>query len=237
MTNSPPANDYDSFAEEYASHNEESAYNALYERPAVLDLLGDVAGRRVLDAGCGPGAHAVALRDRGAEVEGIDLSAGLLTVARRKLGPAVPLQQADLSKPLPFVDDRFDMVLASLVMQYLEDWVGPLREFHRVLVPGGLLVVSTGHPFADYQLSGGDNYFATAPYEQEWNVTGRNTTMRMRFWRRPLSAMIEAFSQAEFRIDAIQEPLPLPEARTLFPAEYERLTTQPNFLFFAVRAS
>jgi SAM-dependent methyltransferase len=190
----------------------------------------------VLDAGCGSGAHAVALRERGAEVEGIDLSAGLLTIARRKLGPEVPLQQADLAKPLPFAEDRFDMVLASLVMHYLEDWVGPLREFHRVLVPGGLLVVSTGHPFLDYQLSGSDNYLATAPYEQEWNVTGRNTAMRMRFWRRPLSAMIEAFARASFRIDAIQEPMPLPEARTLFPTEYETLSTQPSFLFFAARA-
>jgi hypothetical protein len=40
--------------------------------------------------------------------------------------------------------------------------------------------------------------------------------------------MIEAFTCAGFGIEAIQEPMPLPEARTLFPTEYERLSTRPN---------
>jgi ubiquinone/menaquinone biosynthesis C-methylase UbiE len=51
----PVANDYDSFAEAYSAENEASLLNAYYERPAMLDLAGDVAGRRVLDAGCGAG--------------------------------------------------------------------------------------------------------------------------------------------------------------------------------------
>ena len=49
------ANDYDSFAEAYSAMNEASLINAHYERPALLDLAGDVAGRRILDAGCGSG--------------------------------------------------------------------------------------------------------------------------------------------------------------------------------------
>ena len=48
-------NDYDSFAEAYAAENETSLANAYYERPAILALAGDVAGRRILDAGCGSG--------------------------------------------------------------------------------------------------------------------------------------------------------------------------------------
>src|SRR5215471_1035345 len=49
------ANDYDSFAEAYAAANESSLLNGYYARPAVLDLAGDVAGRRILDVGCGAG--------------------------------------------------------------------------------------------------------------------------------------------------------------------------------------
>lgn len=49
------ANDYDGFAEAYAAENENSLVNAYYERPAMLALAGDVAGRRILDAGCGSG--------------------------------------------------------------------------------------------------------------------------------------------------------------------------------------
>ena len=48
-------NDYDSFAEAYTAENETSLMNAYYMLPAVLDLAGDVAGRRILDAGCGSG--------------------------------------------------------------------------------------------------------------------------------------------------------------------------------------
>src|SRR6476660_5199337 len=68
------ADHYDDFAEAYARENESNLFNAHYERPAMLDLAGDVSGRRVLDVGCGAGALAQALRDRGALVTGLDAS-------------------------------------------------------------------------------------------------------------------------------------------------------------------
>jgi SAM-dependent methyltransferase len=49
---------WDPYAAEFAEHAEHGAFNALYDRPAVLGLLGDVSGQRVLDAGCGPGLYA-----------------------------------------------------------------------------------------------------------------------------------------------------------------------------------
>jgi hypothetical protein len=49
----PRLNDYDSFAEAYTAENENNLINAHYERPAMLALAGDVAGRRILDVGCG----------------------------------------------------------------------------------------------------------------------------------------------------------------------------------------
>lgn len=70
------------FAEDYASHAAVSPYNALYDRPAVLDLLGPVAGKRILDVGCGPGLYAKELVDRGASVVGIDHSPEMIGIAR-----------------------------------------------------------------------------------------------------------------------------------------------------------
>lgn len=58
-------NDYDSFAEAYAAETESNLLNGYYARPAILDLAGDVAGRRILDVGCGAGPLLAALRDRG----------------------------------------------------------------------------------------------------------------------------------------------------------------------------
>src|SRR6476660_2481577 len=120
----------------------------LLQRPAVLALAGDVAGRRILDAGCGSGPLFAELRERGAVISGIDASAGILEVARRRLGDEADLRVADLRDPLPFPDAAFDDVIASLVLHYLEDWGPTLGEFRRVLVPGGRVIVSVDHPFA-----------------------------------------------------------------------------------------
>ena len=51
---------YDMFADEYLGHAKDGFFNAYYDRPACLSLLGDVAGRRILDAACGPLAEAAA---------------------------------------------------------------------------------------------------------------------------------------------------------------------------------
>lgn len=97
----PKVNDYTSFAEAYTSENETNLINAHYERPAMLALAGDVAGRRILDAGCGAGALSAALRDRGALVSGFDASSGMLELARRRLGEGADLRVADLGSPFP----------------------------------------------------------------------------------------------------------------------------------------
>jgi SAM-dependent methyltransferase len=113
----PGINDYDSFAEAYAAETEANLINGYYTRPAMLALAGDAAGRRILDAGCGAGPLFAALRDRGALVTGIDKSAGMLALARRRLGDDADLQEAELGRPLPFPDDTFDDVTASLVLE------------------------------------------------------------------------------------------------------------------------
>src|SRR5215469_4534013 len=213
------ANDYDSFAEAYSAENEASLLNAYYERPAMLALAGDVAGRRILDAGCGSGPLFAALRDRGAIVTGFDKSTGMLELARRRLGDGADLQVADLGSPLPFPDGAFDDVIACLVLHYLEDWTQPLAELRRVLKPGGRLIMAVDHPFVTVisLLEAGQkvSYFGVSKRTEEWTV-GDQTAL-MSFWHRPLHAMAEAFTAAGFRISVISEPEPDPAARELFP--------------------
>jgi SAM-dependent methyltransferase len=232
-------NDYDSFAEAYTALNESSLINGYYCRPAILDLAGDVAGRRVLDAGCGSGPLSAALRDRGAMVTGFDSSAGMLELARRRLGPGADLRLADLGSPLPYPDAAFDDVIACLVLHYLQDWTAPLAELRRVLTPGGRLIVAVDHPFAialmQREAGHKPDYFATENRTEEWTMGGH--TALMSFWTRPLHAMTDAFTAAGFRIAVISEPPPAPGARELFP---EILADIPSaflcFLFFVLEA-
>src|SRR5689334_5706374 len=169
-----PVSGYDSIAEGYASENETGLLHAYYNRPAILELAGDVSGRRILDAGCGSGLLFAALRDRGAVVTGIDASARMLEQARQHLGADADLRVADLAGPLPFPDGEFDDVVASLVLHYLRDWGPALAELRRVLVPGGRLIVSVEHPFANFlgQRLAGDStdYFQTRNRIDEWTM-------------------------------------------------------------------
>lgn len=229
-----PANDYDSFAESYAALNETSLLNAYIERPAMLSLAGDVAGLRILDAGCGSGPLSAALRDRGALVTGVDSSAGMVELARRRLGADADLRVADLRDPLPFGDGAFDVVVSSLVLHYLEDWGPTLAEMRRVLRPGGRLITSVQHPFVDYAIQDPrPNYFATTEYTDDWSeLVGRPSPMR--FWRRPLHAMTDSFTAAGFRLAVISEPQADPSAREVYPDAFHQ--PKMSFLLFALEA-
>ncbi|MFI6504793.1 class I SAM-dependent methyltransferase [Nonomuraea typhae] len=231
-------NDYDRLAEAYTAENDAGIDNAYYERPAVLALAGDVTGRRILDAGCGSGPLFAALRERGAVVSGLDSSAGMLEQARRRLGDDADLRLADLRDPLPFADDAFDDVIASLVLHYLEDWGPALSEIRRVLRTGGRLIVSVDHPmivYVGHRLSGREvGYFGTRNSLEEWTMGGQ--TVPMSFWHRPLHAMTDAFTAAGFRLSVISERQPVPAARELFPDAFRSLSATPAFLFFVLEA-
>jgi SAM-dependent methyltransferase len=231
---------YDSFAEVYSAENEVSLLNAYYERPAILALAGGVAGRRILDAGCGSGPLSAALRDRGAVVTGFDSSAAMLELARRRLGADADLRVADLGRPLPFPDGAFDDVVASLVLHYLEDWTAPLAELRRVLRPGGRLIASVDHPLQGHPLvRPGADYWATYQHSVE-TTTSSGQSFVLTYWHRPLPVMISAFTTAGFRIAAIDEPLPAPGTpRELLP---DFLKDKPPgsgflcFMFFVLEA-
>lgn len=221
---------YDAMAEAYDADGEENAYNALYERPATIALLPPVAGRDVLDAGCGSGPLSAWLAGQGGRVAGIDASPRMIELARARALPGASFAVADLGAPLPFRDGAFDVVVASLVLHYLHDWVAPLRELRRVLRPGGALVCSTHHPASDVELSATGDYFATELLHDRWEKGGEQFDVQ--FWRRPLSAMFAAFAEAGWQVERLEEPLPLERCREVDPAAWARLTTRPAFLFF-----
>lgn len=221
---------YDDWSEAYATANAEGFFNAWYEKPAMLRLLGDVTGQRILDAGCGSGPTSLALVEGGADVTGFDISAAMIEIARRSL-PKTDLRVHDLAQPLPWEENTFDIVVASLVLHYLRDWSTPLAEVHRVLVKGGRLLVSVNHPGAFPIVHPDLKYFGITEYTEDYEFAG--TSVDLTFFHRPLSAMAESFAEAGFRIVGIHEPPAHPDT----PAELLPPGLNPGgqfmgFLFF-----
>jgi 2-polyprenyl-3-methyl-5-hydroxy-6-metoxy-1,4-benzoquinol methylase len=104
---------------------------------AIKNLAG---GKRFLDIGCGAGMLGKAVSGRYEEVYGIDIAEDAVRLARQN---GVLASRADLnSEELPFDSGFFGSVTALSVLQYVYDPEHALREFHRVLVPGGELLLS-----------------------------------------------------------------------------------------------
>jgi SAM-dependent methyltransferase len=141
---------YDVFAEEFLDHAQGGFYNAYYDRPACLALLGDVAGKRVLDAACGPGLYAAELVRRGAQVVGFDHSPRMVQLCRARVSQG-EFRVHDLGDPIGWLPDAsVDLALCALAIEYVDDRVAALSELRRVLRPDGALVLSRLHPTGDW---------------------------------------------------------------------------------------
>lgn len=225
---------YEAMAEAYAAKVDTKPHNAYYERPATLSLLPEVASKRVLDVGCGPGVYAEWLAEHGAEVVALDASPKMVRLARERLGSKARVLQADFGQPLGFFPDgSFDLVLSALALDYVEDWTQVFCEFYRLLRCPGHLIFSAGHPFADFMLNPEGNYFDVELVHWVWKGFGAPVTVPA--YRRPLGAFINPLLQAGFLIERILEPLPTEHFRQQDPQEYEKLCRQPGFL--CVRAA
>lgn len=155
---------------------------------ATAGLLGpasSLAGKKVLEIGCGAAQCARWLRSVGADAVAFDLSAGQLRHARAldvTTGIGVPVFQAD-AQALPIATGSVDLVCSAFgAIPFVADSAAVLREVARVLVPGGRFVFSVSHPFRwafpdDPGLGGltvTTSYFDRTPYVEE-DDAGRAT--------------------------------------------------------------
>ncbi len=220
---------YDAFADAFDLHAASSAYNAHYDRPAVLELLGDVAGLSILDAGCGSGLYAEELARRGAEVTGADASSEMIRLAAQRAGDRCDFRVHDLEAPLTWAEDAsFDVVVMALVLHHLEAPRPVLRELHRVLREDGRLVLSTIHPVVDWQRYGG-SYFTDERITETWN-----DGWKVQFRRAPLTDVVADFAATGFAIESLVELRPADTMAAEFPAIHEKLSTEPGFIAFTL---
>jgi 2-polyprenyl-3-methyl-5-hydroxy-6-metoxy-1,4-benzoquinol methylase len=115
----------------------------------IADFCGPVAGRRVLDLGCGMGGLVVALRQAGALAVGHDPNRAYGTIcALRAARYGLPLPFVTATgEALPFRDGAFDLVVCLDVLEHADSLEGTLAEIARVLAPGGQAIVTATNRF------------------------------------------------------------------------------------------
>jgi SAM-dependent methyltransferase len=182
-------------------------------READAHLLGDIAGRRILEVGCGAAAAARWLVTHKAEVVAVDLSAGMLrhaASAAEKTGIHPALVQCD-AMSLPFADATFDIAFTAFgAVPFVDDSATVMAEVFRVLRPGGRWVFSVTHPmrwvFLDDPGPDGllavQSYFDRRPYV-EYDDTGTPSYVEH---HRTLGDRVRELVQAGFVITDLVEP-------------------------------
>ncbi len=133
---------YDAWSERY---DEPGNLVIGIEEPVVWSLVAQRKPGRALDAACGTGRHSRRLVELGHEVVGVDLSPGMLGVAREQV-PQARFLEGDLAA-LPLPDHSVDLVVCGLALAHPASLAEPIGEIGRVLRPGGHAVLSVLHPF------------------------------------------------------------------------------------------
>jgi SAM-dependent methyltransferase len=113
------------------------------ERRLVLEHIGDVAGRDILEIGCGDGDLAVQLAGLGGHVSAIDVSEQMVAAARQRAAEhhtSVDIRLG-IAQQIPFEDGSFDVVVAVTILCFVRDAIPVFQEIARVLKPGGRLVI------------------------------------------------------------------------------------------------
>lgn len=220
--------DWDRSADEYqAEHGEFLRDVGFVWSPEGLDeadahLLGDVAGRRVVEVGCGAGQCARWLLARGADVVGVDLSHRQLQHSRRidaATGLSVPVVCATATA-LPLADGAFDLACSAFgALPFIGDADLVMREVARVLRPGGRWVFAVTHPvrwmFPDDPgptgMSVVRSYFDRAPYVER-DDEGRPSYVEH---HHTVGDWVRAVTSAGFVVEDVVEPE--------WPAGHERV--------------
>ncbi|WP_116203951.1 class I SAM-dependent methyltransferase [Amycolatopsis circi] len=195
--------------------------------PVLLRLLGDVRGRRVLDAGCGNGYFSRILAGRGAEVTGVEPAESLISFAREKSAEGISYLQADLAE-LPELEP-FDAVVCSMVLMAIPDWKPAMRACVEAVRPGGLFVFAIVHPafeelFGTWREHG---EYRRKEYLAEYEIVGGGASD----FHRPISAYLNEVAALGCRVREVVEPGLDPEVGAA--SGIEAYVRMPNFLIVA----
>jgi SAM-dependent methyltransferase len=220
------------------------ANRRLNSDPVLWAMLGDVAGRRVLDAGCGTGYLSRQLAARGAVVTGVDVSKRMIALARAA-SSALDLRVDSCTTLSTVGDGTIDAIVANYVVMDVPDLPATIAAFSRVLRPGGIAVLVFSHPCfpqaravvtspARVAYHWPFNYFEPRTcVEPPW----KHFTSHFVSFHRPLSTYWKAFRAAGFDVDDFDEPRIAPDRYQFAtsPRQLASCQTRPYSVAFKLR--
>jgi len=186
-----------------------------FHRDAFLEVV-PPSGRRTLDLGCGEGRLSRDLKALGHDVVGVDRSPTMLA-AGRAADAEIETHLADAAS-LPFADGSFDLVVAFMSLQDIDDFEGAIREAGRVLEPGGKFCMAIVHPLSSagrFVADDADSPFTISgsyldPYYYADDLLRDGLELTLVSAHRPLQAYAEAVANAGLLIELLREP-PVPD--------------------------
>jgi ubiquinone/menaquinone biosynthesis C-methylase UbiE len=221
------------------------------ERPAVEQLIGDLAAIRLLDLGCGSGTFSVWFAHRGALVTGIDLSQTMVSLAEQRAkqqGVDAEFRVADIREPLPFEASQFDLVFTGTALHYVDNIDSLMTEVARVLKPRAKLIASVLHPMstARFALADCDEVEGPDPWEgwyfgsplrsieTPWREFGEVAAegRRISCYHHKVADYFNALSSAGLEVTALLEPAPSAEFASKNADRYYEAMRTPVFLIF-----
>lgn len=214
------------------------------EWAALRAMLPDVAGKSVLDLGCGYGWHCRYFAENGASrVLGIDLSERMLAEARsRENPPAIEYRRAAMEE-LDFPAESFDLVFSSLAFHYVRDFAPLAANIARWLKRGGALVCSMEHPVFtasgpqdwDYAPDGSIRHFPVDRYFEEGEREAIFLGERVIKYHRTLTTIVSALFASGLRLTVLVEPQP-PEDMLDLPGMRDEMRRPMMLLLSAEKA-
>jgi SAM-dependent methyltransferase len=217
----------------------EDSLDRLVEWPAQRDLLGDVTGLSVLDAGCGNGSKLAELaRDGAASCVGVDISGNF----RPARPPVLEFACGDLSDlgSVPALTGRtFDRILFLQSFGYAKDPVRTLRQARAMLAHDGFILLTRTQPIRyaveraeQNGTSLGEEYFSAAPYTYR---TGWNDQIALTKRTYTISDLLNVFSAAGLWIETAAEPQLPEDARRRYPHKQAWMNKHLGILIFKLR--
>ena len=225
--------DNQEFFEKYQSIRDDLSANKLIEMPQLFELIGNVTNLSILDLGCGAGGHDRKLIEMGAKsVVGIDLSSNMIHEAIKNTKSNKIKYKVMSMNDIDQLEEKFDLVISSLAIHYVEDYDGLCKKVYNILNDGGRFVFSYGHPmdscailkdYADnFVMINDKKYFLISDYNNEgkrishWFVDGVET------YHRNLSHFVNGLIDAGFQLEHMAESYATDEIVKLKPKYIEQ---------------